>query len=250
MTENKLQLNDSKTEILLIRSKFNTLPDPVDHLKIGSASVPVVKTARNIGVTFDNTHMLTHHIKNTCNSIYNHLRRIGSIRKYITNKACQTLIHAILSAKLDYGNALLYGLPDNYIALLQRTQNTAARIVTRSKKFTHITPTLRDLHWLPVHFRIEFKILLLTYKAQNNKAPGYISELIEEYKPQRSLRSAKKSLLVQRTFNTKTYGGRAFTICAPKLWNDLPQDIRQSTSLEIFKKRLKHHMFMRAFCVN
>ena len=101
-----------------------------------------------------------------------------------------------------------------------------------------------------VHFRIEFKILLLTYKAQNNKAPGYISELIEEYKPQRSLPSAKKSLLVQRTFNNKTYGGRAFTICAPKLWNDLPQDIRQSTSLEIFKKRLKHHMFMRAFCVN
>ena len=108
MTINKLQLNDSKTEILLIRSKFHTVPEPVHHLMIGSSSVPVVDTARNIGVTFDKFHMFNHHIKNTCNAIYHHLRRIRSIRKYLKKNTCHTLIHAVLSTKLDYD--ILYSL--------------------------------------------------------------------------------------------------------------------------------------------
>ena len=250
MTVNKLQLNDSKTEILLIRSKFHTVPEPVHHLMIGSSSVPVVDTARNIGVTFDKFHMFNHHIKSTCNAIYHHLRRIRSIRKYLKKNTCHTLIHAVLSTKLDYGNALLFGLPDNSISFLQRAQNTAARIITRSKKFTHISPILQDLHWLPVRFRINYKILLFIYKALHNKTPGYISDLIQPYTPQRSLRSANKGLLATTTYNNKTYGGRAFSNCAPKLWNDLPLDIRQSSSLETFKNKLKTHLFKLAYCAD
>ena len=119
------------------------------------------KSARNIGVTFDNTHMYKDHIRKTCKSIYYHFRRVGHIRKFLNKATCQTVIHAILAAKLDYGNSLLYGLPESSLNLLQRAQNTGARIITRSRKSTHITPVLRFLHWLPVRYRIDYKITLL-----------------------------------------------------------------------------------------
>ena len=187
--------------------------------------------------------MYKDHTRKTCKSIYYHFRRIGHIRKFLNKATCQTVIHAILTAKLDYGNALLYGLPESTLNLLQRTQNTGARIITRSRKSTHITPVLQFLHWLPVRYRIDYKIILLTYKALNNLAPNYICDLIQTYSPGRTLRSANKSLLYTTKFKRSSYGGRAFSHAAPKLWNSLPLDIRQASSLSIFKKRLKTHLF-------
>ena len=249
MTLNKLQLNDSKTEVLLIRSKFNCAPAPLNSVNIGSTSIVPVTSARNIGMVFDNTHMFSQHIKYTCKSIYSHLRKIGSIRRYLTNKACQTLIHATLTAKLDYCNSLLYGLPDNTINLLQRAQNTAARIITRTRKFAPITPVLTHLHWLPVRHRIDYKILLLTFKAMHNQTPTYISDLIQPYRPTRELRSSTKKLLTSTTYKTINYGGRSFSYAAPRLWNALPLDIRESTNLETFKRKLKTHLFSKAYSV-
>ena len=82
------------------------------------------------------------------------------------------------------------------------------------------------------------------------RTQGYISDLIKPYTPQRSLRSANKGLLATTTYNNKTYGSRAFSNCAPKLWNDLPQEIRQSSSLETFKNKLKTHLFKLAYCAD
>ena len=87
---------------------------------------------------------------------YYHLRNISKIRKYLTEEATETRVHTFVSSKLDYCNPLLYGLPKHMISRLQSVQNTAARIVTLTKKFDHITPVLIHLHWLPVHFRILF----------------------------------------------------------------------------------------------
>ena len=106
------------------------------------------------------------------------------------------------------------------------------------------------IDWLPVQFMINYKILLLTYKALHNKTPGYINDLIKSYTPQRSLRSANKGLLATTTYNNKTYGSRAFSYCAPKLWNDLPQEIRQLSNLETFKNKLKTHLFKLAYCAD
>ena len=116
---------------------------------------------------------------------------------------------------------------------------SAARLVTRAKKNDHITPILQRLHWLPVNARIVFKILLITYKALHNQAPGYIIELLSMYKPRRSLRSAALHLLTVPSSNTKSYGDRAFSVAAPKLWNSLPVHIRTSDSLSSFKSLLK-----------
>ena len=117
---------------------------------------------------------MVEHVNKICKTSYYHLRNISKIRKYLTEETTEILVHAFVTSKLDYCNSLLYGLPKHIIGSLQSVQNTAARIVTLTKKFDHITPVLIQLHWLPVHFRILFKVLLLVYKALNGMAPLYI----------------------------------------------------------------------------
>ena len=172
------------------------------------------------------------------------------IRQYISTRDCCTVIHAVTSSKLDYCNALLFGLPNSATYQLQRAQNTAARIVTRTKKFEHITPALINLHWLPVHSRIDYKILLLTYKAIHSLTPEYLSDILQLYIPVRTLRSSDKNLLSTTSYKQINYGGRSFAYAAPKLWNSLPTDIRQASSVDSFKRKLKTYLFGKAFGVS
>ena len=162
MTNNKLQLNDGKTEVLVIKPKNDNAPSPINSIHVGSCVITPVETARNIGAIFDSNFQYKQHIVATCQSIFMHIRKIGQIRKYLSEETCLKLVHSVLSAKLDYCNALLTGIPYSQLKLLQRAQNCAARLVTRSRKFDHITPILKRLHWLPVIYRIQFKVFLLT----------------------------------------------------------------------------------------
>ena len=171
------------------------------------------------------------HVKKICSEANYHLRNISKIRKYLTQDSAQILIHAFISSKLDYCNSLLYGIPKYLVCRLQRVQNTAARIVTLTRKYDSITPIMFKLHWLPVHSRIIFKLLLLVYKALNGKAPSYISSLLSHRKCSRSLRSSGQELLTVPLAKLKTYGDQAFSIAAPKQWNNLPLSIRKSPSI-------------------
>ncbi len=123
----------------------------------------------------------------------------------------------------------------------------AARVLTRSRKYDHITPILQSLHWLPIKFRISYKILLLAYKALNDLAPAYLTNLLSRYNPTRSLRSQNSGLLVVPRIAKSTKGGRTFSYLAPKLWNSLPENVRGSDTLSLFKSRLKTHLFSQAF---
>ena len=115
----------------------------------------------------------------------------------------------------------------------------------KRSKFDSAYPLLRSLHWLPVEARVRFKILLLVYKCLSGCAPDYLKDLISEYVPSRALRSASDGtkLCVPRT--KKAYGDRAFRVAAPRLWNDLPVDLRGAPSLTFFKQRLKTHLFLK-----
>ena len=133
--------------------------------------------------------------------------------------------------------------PKKELQKLQRVQNTAARLVVRSRKYDHISPVLRDLHWLPVKKRIDYKILLIVYKAINNSCPSYITELLSLKKMSRNLRSNHNTTLTVPRFATSTYGERAFSVAVPKLWNSLPCKIRPAVSTGSFKTQLKTFLF-------
>ena len=126
-------------------------------------------------------------------------------------------------------------------------QNSAARLVFRNKRSDHVTPLLYQLHWLPVNYRIQFKILLLVYKAVNGQAPSYISELLYPVNRQRVLRSNSRVLFVVPKTKLVSAGDRAFCSVAPRLWNNLPQHIQHATSVQSFKVLLKTFMFKKAF---
>ena len=105
------------------------------------------------------------HVSNVIQNSALHLRNIGRLQKYLNRTASEQVVHAFVTSRLDMANSLLYGLPQEQLNRLQRIQNIAARVVTRSKKSCHITPILKDLHWLLVRYRIVYKILLIVYKA-------------------------------------------------------------------------------------
>ena len=175
-----------------------------------------------------------------------HIRNISRIRKYLNQSAAEQIIHAFVTSRLDNGNALFYGLPQNQISRLQHIQNTAARVVTLSRKSCHITPILKELHWLPVSQRIVFKLMLIVHKSVNNIAPIYISELLKVYTPSRNLRSSNMSLLKEPT-SKRTWGDRSFSVAAPRLWNHLPTKVKSCHSITRFKSLLKTHLMSQFF---
>lgn len=156
-------------------------------------------------------------------------------------------MHAFISSRLDYCNALYTGISHHALSRLQLVQNSAARLLTGTKKRDHITPILASLHWLPVKFRIDFKILLFVFKALNGLAPPYISDLIHIYTPARALRSEGWFQLVVPKTRLKTRGDRAFSVVGPRVWNALPLHVRTAPTVECFKSRLKTHFYSLAF---
>ena len=202
---------------------------------------------RNLGVMFDSHMSMEKQVNSVCSSVYYQLRNIGRIRHYLTKSAAQTLVQALVTSRLDYCNSLVYGVPLKLINKLQRAQNSAARIIGRVPRRQHITPMLRDLHWLPIAYRVEYKILTLTYRALQGEAPSYIIDLIKQKKQVRALRlQSAPTLDVSRT-KTARYGDRAFNNAAPVLWNKLPARIRSIDTLDSFRKTLKTHLFCQAY---
>ena len=246
MTRNMLKLNDDKTEILFISSPYYHDQVSVDSVQIGNTAVAPTTSARNIGIIFDEHMSMNDQISHVCKSVHYQLRNLGAIRKFLSQDSCLKLVHAFISSRLDYGNALLYGIPDCQIRRLQRIMNSAARILSLKSKYDHIEPVLKSLHWLPVEQRIQFKVILLTFHAIHKNAPSYLNDLLMPYKPTRSLRSEDRNLLVVPRTNQK-YGNRAFSVCGPQLWNGLPDSLRKVDCLASFKKQLKTLLFSKAY---
>ena len=205
------------------------------QINVGNTHIRPTASARNLGVIFDSHLNLESHINNVCRSAYFHLRNIGSVRNMLSDDACSQLIYALVTVRIDYCNSLLYGLPEYSLDRLQKILNTAARILCRVPK--------------SVHQRVTFKILILTYQTYHGTAPQYLCDLIVPYANTCNLRSNNKLLIApcHPRAKLKTYGERSFQHAAPKEWNNLPLDIRDSPSLAIFNSRLKTFLFKSAF---
>ena len=123
------------------------------------------ESCRNLGVIFDANMTLNNHISHVAKSVRYQLRNLSHIRKFLSRKATEQVVHSLISSRLDFCNSILINLPEYQLKRLQYLQNSAARLVTRSKSTSHISPILKELHWLPVHARINFKILLLVHQS-------------------------------------------------------------------------------------
>ena len=246
MAINVLKLNDAKTDFIVLGSKHQLRKVKTESIKVGDADILQNSTVKNIGATFDSTLNLHEQIVKTCKSAWFNLYQISKLQKFINLDQQKTAVHAFVTSRLDQNNALLAGLPKIAIKKLKHVQNAAARMLMGACKYQEATPLLQRLHWLPIEYRIIFKILLLAYKSLNDEGPVYLKELLIEYVPSRKLRSASEGLLVEpRT--SSVYGDRAFSVIAPKLWNTLPNDIKDSSSVDIFKRSLKTYLFKKAF---
>ena len=247
-TDNFLLCNPTKTEVMHLTSRFikNHSP-PLQFLISGDTTIKPSEQVRDLGVILDKHMNMTLHINDTCKKILLSIKSIGRIRKYVSQESLKKLVHALVLSRLDYSNSLLYGATRSDLDKLQRTMNSAARLITGIKKYEHISDALRNLHWLPIECRIKFKILLTVYKSLNGLAPDYLSALIDVRRPTRSLRSSDKLLLNVPKINTVTYGQRAFSYVAATLWNSIPDNIRNSVTVEIFKTRLKTFLFKEAY---
>ena len=248
MAANMLKLNDGKTEYMVIASKnmIKQIPESVKSICIGNDNIPVTSSARNIGVMMDPTLSMELQINSICRSCYQSIRDISRIRQYLSVESTKQLITAYVTSKLDFNNALLYKVNKKYLKKLQRIQNICARIVMKIRSFVETEDIRRELHWLPIEYRIEFKLNLITFKCLQNSAPIYLQDLLQVEEHVRTTRSEGTNKLVEKLIKSKS-GDRAFKNAAPKLWNNLPVNVRTANTLNKFKQLLKTHLFRRAF---
>ena len=179
-----LKLNDEKTKMMIFTSKHHLKVCGGCYLTIGDDTVSPSHRIRNLGVHMDQHLTMTDHVTAVCARCNYHLSRLSSIRHYLTTEAAKSAV----TSRLDYCNSLLHNIPLSQTARLQRVQNNAARVITRTSKYDHITLVLKELHWLPVESRIAFKMLVMTFKCISGLAPSFLAELVQPRKRDGRLR--------------------------------------------------------------
>ena len=242
MSSNRLSINTSKTQFIW----FGT-PQQLHKLDfvLLSEKFPLFtfsSSVRDLGVTLYSSLTFTDHISNLTRSSYFHLRRLRVIRRSVSFAIFTTLVHAFVCSRIDYCNSLLVGLPKVRLSPLQSVLNTAARLIARLPRYSHISTFMFDnLHWLPLHARIQFKILTLIFKAQRGLAPKYLVGVI--LRPlsatsHRPLRSCNRlDLLVPRS-RTAMAQSRSFASICPSLWNALSPSVRSTSLLPLLFSNL------------
>ena len=215
-------------------------------ISIGEVRVSAVKNVRNLGAYLDCHLDMSHNVAILLKSCYFHVYHIGQILKFLPRKTIKRGVSAMITSRIDYCNALLYGTSGKNLVKLQRLQNVAAKIIVGGSKYEQVTLILRELHWLPVESRIHFKIMVLVHRAVNDTEPVYLQELVNMYRPGRSLRSQSDRLLTRPRTRSRA-GDATFVSAAADLWNNLPLNLRLIEDICSFRTALKTHYFTKHY---
>lgn len=246
MQSNRLQLNSVKTEVLWCSSTRRQHQIPQVPIRIGADTITPVVSVRDLGIYLDSDLSMRTHVSKTASSCFAMLRQIRSIQRSTSAAALRSIVVSLVLSRLDYGNALLAGLPDCLLARLQSVQNAAARLIFTARKYDHITPLLCDLHWLRLRERIDYKLAVLVFRCLHGLAPSYLARDIHrvgDLDGRRHLRSALTAQLDVPRSRCATIGDRTFAVAAARAWNRLPPSVTSAASMSVFKKLLKTHLF-------
>ena len=242
----RLKLNPEKTEFIVFGGRQQLQKLMTKSIEVGGAEVAASPMVKCLGTHLDSSLKMSDHIMLKCKSAMHNFHRIASIRRYLDQDSCETLVLTLVISHLDYSNAALSGLPDTLINKYQRIQNMSAKLVLRRSKFSSATDALKTLHWLPIRLRIKFKLLTIVHKCLYGIAPQYLKNLLKiKPNPTRVLRSNINSemLLEEPRLKCKTFAAWSFSSVGPVEWNRLPQQLRLNTNLVTFKKELKTLLF-------
>ena len=238
MNRHSLKLNDSKTEIIVFgnSSLKEQLHIHGTFLKSGTC-IRFADNVTYLGIMFDSLLSFDQQITSIVSSSYASIRKLSSMRKYLSKSDMEKFVHAFISSKLDSCNSLFYGLPKKTLNKLQKIQNAAIRLVC-NVRFRHPVSLLYEqLHWLKVEQRLIYKALLLVYKCVHGLAPNMLQSMCQ-------IRNQDNLTLRDTYFNRTKYGKRAFIYYSSRLWNKLPVDIRIIENIDTFKKALKSFLIL------
>ena len=239
-----LKIND-KTELMLVTSKrtkhLHNLPTSIT---IGNAQIPFKQSVKNLGITLDCHLTLNAHVTKIARTCYFELRRLASIRRFLTNTATATLVSAFVLSRINYCYSLMFGFTHDVTSHLQRMLNYAARVILRLPLSSNITIHFKSLHWLPVKTRSTYKIACLCYHCHNSTAPPY-DMLQKKLSHTRNTRSSSCTVpLINRPAHSKaTLGDRSFSFAYSSVWNSIPNDVRCASSQSSSNSRLKPYFF-------
>ena len=252
MTKNCLKINADKTKALVIEPmSYATSPNSIS-LNYNGDDIELSSVVRSLGILFDKQLTFEDQINVIIKQCNSQLRNLHVIASKLTFNLKKQLIHCLVLSKLDYCNGLYFGLPSYLINRLQKIQNSCVRFLfgpSRLKKWDHVTPYLKEAHFLPVKKRIEFKIALLVYKCLNNIAPNYLTKYIQARRqPVKMLRNDYDYFLLSvPCISNYNRTERSFKYAGPSVWNRLPYHVRTCNDINEFKSKLKTYLFTEAF---
>jgi hypothetical protein len=246
MQSNRLKLNTDKTEVLWCATSRRHRQLPTTPTRIGNDLIKSSTSVRDLGVYLDTDLSMRSHVHNTVSKCFVVLRQLRNIRRSVPASANQILIVSLVLTKLDYGNAVLYGLLAHLIRRLQSVMNAAARSIAGLRRSEHIITMLTGFHWLRVSELIDFKLATLTYRCLHGVAPSYLScdlRRLADIPSRRRLRSSASNALDVSPTRLSSVGDRMFAVAAARLWNILPATVISASSLPVFRWLLKTHLF-------
>ena len=234
MTSYFLKINQTKTEIILFCPPSMQSVPTIQGIFINDGCIRFSTSVTLLGVILDSSLTFDSHVSKLVSECWYHLKNIAKIRRYLTTEEAKKVIHAFISSKIDYCNAMLYSVKQSTFDKLQRVQDEAAKLINRSC-FSLSDQTFLDLHWLKIEQRVVFKFLLLVHKFFIGNAASYFSELL-------LVKNSSKRLLYITFMNTAA-GRRAFSYASPRIWNRLPEDVRLQNDTTKFKTMIKTALF-------
>src|SRR5258706_296843 len=210
MRSNRLQLNSAKTEILWSTTSRRLHQLPQTQLRVGSDFVMPSTVVRDLGIMLDSDVSMRSHVTRTVSTCFAVLRQLRTIRRSVSRPVIQSLVTSLVLSRLDYGNATLAGIPQHLLRRLQSVMNAAARLIYSSSRYDHISPLLRQLHWLKAKERIEFKLAVLVYRCMHGTAPPYLIDELSRPADSESRRRLRNEIWWRSPVHTSVHKDSEF----------------------------------------